>query len=82
MNHSFASLIYKATLLGGEDLCADGHSWVPIGGRSCPVTPDCIPHCSQVVYQCARCDEYDYGEKGGPGYTTCKQEQCAYNNFL
>lgn len=44
-----------------------GHKWVFDGGRPCPKNQDC----SQSVYRCARCGEYDYGYKGDPSYIEC-----------
>lgn len=51
-----------------------GHRWILNGARPCPRN-----HygCSQVVYICFNCEEYDYGEKDGPGYKDCKK-RCPY----
>jgi len=47
-----------------------GHRWAFLGGRSCPKRHR--DDCSQPVYQCARCGEYDYGYPGGPGWQYCQ----------
>jgi hypothetical protein len=65
-------LIAEAVALGGGDLCAAGHDWRCAGGRACPHGR---AGCSQTVYQCARCGEYDYGEPGGPGWRDCHEHQ-------
>lgn len=53
----------------GSAACAIGkHEWVSDGGRSCPRDFDC----SQTVYVCRACGQYDYGEKGGPGFDDCE----------
>jgi hypothetical protein len=44
------------------------HDWVMEGGRSCPTGND---RCSQPVYRCRICGDYDYGEPGGPGHAEC-----------
>lgn len=63
-------LVARAARLAGNDLCAaDGCDWVEGGGRPCPWDPDMC--CSQPVYQCSRCGDYDYGEPGGPGFESC-----------
>lgn len=69
-------LIAEAAALAGGDLCASGHEWVPDGGRTCPRYATTV--CSQTVYVCARCGEYDYGYKGGPAYRECFVE-CQHN---
>jgi len=44
------------------------HKWVIQGGRQCPkVEYDC----SQNVYRCAHCGDWDYGEEGGPTWHEC-----------
>lgn len=71
---SLAHLIAEAVALAGGDLCTSGHDWQSQGGRHCD-------RCglSQPVYQCARCGEWDYGEKGGPAWTECEaSSRCAY----
>ncbi len=63
-------LVSGAVRLAGGNLCEAGHQWVPDGGaRACPL--DLTDGCSQAVYRCARCGEYDYGEPGGPGEADC-----------
>lgn len=64
---SLQHLIAKAAALGGGNLCAATHDWKPEGGRPCPRGGNC----SQTVYRCARCGEYDYGEPCGPGHAEC-----------
>ena len=61
-------LIAEAVALGGGNLCASGHKWQEEGGRECPNGEQ---DCSQTVYRCARCGQYDYGEPGGPGHADC-----------
>lgn len=52
-------------------LCEEeGHQWIEKGGRECPYS---LCDCSQPVFQCGRCDEFDYGEVGGPGYESCER---------
>ena len=49
--------------------CKQGrHSWKPEGGRSCPKG---VVNCSQTVYVCEDCGEFDYGEDGGPAWEEC-----------
>lgn len=51
---------------------AFGHEWITAGGRICPHRPVDDPgRCSQTVYRCARCPDWDYGEPGGPAYRDC-----------
>lgn len=61
-------LISEAVALAGGNTCASGHDWGTDGGRSCPHG---AIQCSQTVYKCVRCGEYDYGEAGGPGHDDC-----------
>lgn len=65
---SLQSLIAEAVALAGDDLCRAGHVWESDGGRACPKGSD---SCSQAVYHCARCGNYDYGYPGGPAYREC-----------
>lgn len=44
------------------------HDWQVHGGRPCP-RGDAT--CSQIVYRCARCGDWDYGEVGGPTHAEC-----------
>lgn len=67
-------LIAEATALGGGNLCVLGHRWEAQGGRYCPLGQDA--NCSQTVYVCSICGEYDYGEVGGPGEADCIQLGC------
>jgi len=64
-------LIAEAVALGGGNLCASGHDWGTDGGRPCPHGLSEGRQCSQAVYLCKRCGEYDYGDKGGPAYEDC-----------
>ncbi len=62
-------LIAEAVALAGGNLCASGHEWESEGGRGCPKYENA--GCSQTVYVCTRCGEYDYGGKGGPSHHEC-----------
>lgn len=66
-------LINEAKRLGGLAVCAEGHAWESFGGRECPRFEDAV-NCSQTVYQCGRCGEFDYGEPGGPAHRECYEE--------
>lgn len=71
---SLAALIAEACSLAGDHPCvSSGHVWRSVGGRRCPRPDDEDRSCSgsQTVYQCSRCDEYDYGEPGGPAHADC-----------
>lgn len=72
---SIHNLICEAVALAGGNLCASGHAWVTEGGRPCPY--DFAHGCTQTVFKCSRCGDYDYGDIGGPGYIECKS-RCAY----
>lgn len=66
-------LIRQASTELGSDACREGkHQWQSVGGRACP-HPECIGEgfCSQAVYQCSVCGEWDYGARGGPGHDDC-----------
>lgn len=63
-------MISESVALAGGDLCAAGHAWQSEGGRACPKRLTNM--CSQLVYRCARCGVYDYGDPGGPGHTDCQ----------
>lgn len=62
-------LIAEARGLANDHPCVREHAWESEGGRHCP--KDLTDGCSQTVYRCARCGEYDYGDKGGPGHRDC-----------
>lgn len=64
-------LIAEATALAGGNTCASGHDWESAGGRQCPHDHGDIASCSQTVYECRRCGEVDYGQRGGPGHADC-----------
>ena len=69
--HGLYDLISEARQIVEAPSCArNGHSWIMAGGRACPRNDDDVG-CSQAVYQCAHCGDYDYGYKGGPGYDDC-----------
>lgn len=57
-------------------MCPGGDKTVPVcvwemdGGRPCPLGYE---DCSQPVYRCMRCGDYDYGEPGGPAYEECER---------
>lgn len=42
-----------------------------VGGRPCPKGLD---DCSQTVYQCMRCQVYEYGEPGDISHRECFEE--------
>jgi hypothetical protein len=74
MTLALNSLISEARALANDHPCTTvGHDWVSEGGRRCPHATDDDDGCggSQAVYRCARCGEYDYGERGGPGHADC-----------
>lgn len=64
-----AHLVAEAVALAGGNTCLGGHDWATDGGRRCPHGSE---ECSQAVYVCRRCGDYDYGEKGGPGWEDCR----------
>ncbi|WP_155419921.1 hypothetical protein [Burkholderia gladioli] len=65
-------LIAEARGLANDHPCTtSGHAWDMDGGRSCPKN---LGHCSQPVFRCARCGEWDYGNPGGPGHHFCFSE--------
>ena len=75
---SLNRLIAEAVVLGGgKHQCAElGHVWITEGGRACPRGGYWM---SQTVYVCKSCGEWDYGDKGGPGYRDCYDEgPCSY----
>lgn len=68
-------LISQAQGLANDHPCKSfGHNWKGIGGRKCPNSHE-TASCSQTVFECARCGDIDYGEKGGPGWL--ESEDCA-----
>jgi len=61
----------RYSILLKKSPCEKGHNWKSAGGgRPCPKG---IWNCSQTVYQCKRCGNTDYGEKGGPAWVDCFQ---------
>lgn len=70
MTFALEALIRGASTEIGSAACRQGkHQWASEGGRACP--KDLTTECSQAVYQCATCGEWDYGAAGGPGATDC-----------
>jgi hypothetical protein len=67
-----------STQLGSAACYAGNHRWVSVGGRGCP--QNLTSRCSQLVYVCAECGVYDYGEPGGPGATDCSK-YCQHRNL-
>lgn len=51
--------------------CVGGHRWKQVGGRRCACTD--THNRSQPVFQCLDCEEWDYGDPGGPGHAACKE---------
>jgi len=66
-------LVVEAQSLAGAHPCnAFGHQWASIGGRHCDGCEEGREdERAQPVYQCERCEEYDYGYPGGPGFDDC-----------
>lgn len=64
-------LIAEARGLANDHPCAREHAWEAEGARPCPQCDG-----SQTVYRCARCGEYDYGERGGPAWSECATRYC------
>lgn len=70
MTDSLLALVSEARLQLGSDACKAGrHQWGSEGGRACPL--DLTTTCSQTVYRCVVCGDWDYGERGGPGHNDC-----------
>jgi len=68
---NLVQLVEQARVLAGDESvsCAVvGHDWQSAGGRQCP-KDRC--GCSQTVYVCRRCEDQDYGERGGPAHREC-----------
>jgi len=57
-------------LAGNENVSHNRVIWQQEGGRSCPIGWE---DCSQAVYIDVATGDYDYGERGGPGWTDCQQ---------
>jgi hypothetical protein len=70
------ALISDARAIAGNDdgRMHKGRLWKFAGGRSCPIGWD---DCSQAVFRCAKTDDWDYGEPGGPGAADCR-ENCEH----
>ena len=76
MTFALQALIHEASTELGSEACREGrHQWKSEGGRACP--KDLTDQCSQAVYRCTTCGDYDYGEKGGPGAADC-QNHCGH----
>ena len=72
---TLARLIREAETFG-SDACAAGiHQFEADGGRACPKSA--TDRCSQAVYVCSVCGEYDYGDRGGPAWIDCF-ERCVF----
>lgn len=74
MTTVLTSLIQQARTELGSTACQSGrHQWTSDGegGRGCP--HDLTDDCSQGVYRCTVCGQYDYGEAGGPGHADCER---------
>ena len=70
MTVALEALIREASQeLGSEPCRAGAHDWISEGGRACP--KELTDNCSQAVYVCRTCGQYDYGAKGGPGEDDC-----------
>ncbi len=66
-----SDLITAAVQLGGADdlVSHEARLWQSVGGRRCPLG---WGGCSQSVYRDIKSGEYDYGERGGPGWRDCE----------
>jgi hypothetical protein len=72
---SLDKLIKEAQMFGST-ACDNGiHQWETDGGRSCP-REGSHSTCSQPVFRCSACGEYDYGYSGGPGAEWCNGNNC------
>jgi len=79
MIYQLARLISDASTILGSDACREGkHDWTTEGARSCP--DDIDAPCSQAVYRCRTCGDYDYGERGGPGHADC--QRCSFKTAI
>ena len=76
--NSLDHLVAEARSLANDHPCERAHVWESVGGRGCP--RDWDVNCSQTVYQCVRCGEYDYGDNGGPGHKEC-DNFCQYKHL-
>ncbi len=63
-------LIRQAEIEVTKNICSvHGHDWVGEGGRRCPMGAE---QCSQTVYVCRSCGQYDYGDRDdSPGKADC-----------
>lgn len=70
MTFELQLLIQSASREVTRNACHEGeHDWTSEGGRCCPMGAE---GCSQTVYVCRSCGQYDYGGKDGPAETDCK----------
>ena len=56
-----------------------GHVWQAVGGRPCANSvfthPGEMEGCVQTVYQCERCEDFDYGTGfGSIAYEECRRD--------
>jgi len=48
------------------------HKWISCGGRTCPKGREVHRgECTQIVFRCPRCGDWDYGDKNGPAWQQC-----------
>lgn len=70
MTFVLQELINKARRELLKGTCDAGHDWVAEGGRECPMGAE---GCSQTVYVCRSCGQYDYGDgPDSPGKIDCQ----------
>lgn len=74
MTAALAALLDDARALADPDAYVlRGRSWHMDGGRPCPATPEGDDvHCSQPVFVDRVTGATDYGQRGGPGHTWCR----------
>lgn len=81
MTQTLQHLIAEARGLANDHPCdSTGHLWESEGGRACRRKRSAGGPCegSQPVLRCARCGEYDYGDRGGPA--DCNTGACGTAN--
>jgi hypothetical protein len=61
--NGLGALVIEAKRLAGTEICADGHTWVFIGGAACcnQDHEDAVSE-SKPVHECSRCGDCDYGD--------------------
>lgn len=72
MSRPLMELVFEAVRLGGGNLCASGHEWKEVGGKVCRHS-HLMGDCSESVFKCERCGEYDYGTVEPPDREECEQ---------